>query len=105
MEKSEYISRAFRNNDYVSQEDKEETYEIAKRELFLTIYSSDTSKINENTKIPYVYEYKVLEAMKEIIEIGNMRYFTSYSENGWSWKRPSDGLSTYKNILSKAVGF
>ena len=67
MEKSEYISRAFRNNDYVSQEDKEETYEIAKRELFLTIYSSDTSKINENTKIPYVYEYLLKKLIRRII--------------------------------------
>ena len=43
--------------------------------------------------------------MKEIIDIGNMRNFTSYSENGWSWKRPEGGLTTYYDIKSMAGAF
>lgn len=101
MTKEEYIRRAFRKYPYVEEEDKEETYEIAKRELFITLYSSNTSRIDKDTEIPYIYEYKVLEAMKEIIDMGEMRHFTSYQENGWSWSRPDSGLSTYQNIKCK----
>lgn len=101
MNKNEYISKAFRDYSYVSEDDREETYEIAKRELFITLYSCNTNMVDENTEIPYIYEYKVLEAMKEIIRIGNMRDFTSYSENGWRWTRPDCGLNTYRNIKSK----
>ena len=101
MTKDEYISKIKRKYEYIDILDLEETYEIAKRELFITLYSSNTSGITNETEIPYIYEYKVLDAMKEIIEIGNMRNFTSYSENGWSWERPQGGLSTYSNIKSK----
>jgi hypothetical protein len=43
--------------------------------------------------------------MKEIIDIGNMRNFVSYSENGWSWTRPKNGLVAYSNIRSKAGAY
>lgn len=104
MTKEQYISKIKRQFSYITDEDLEETYEIAKRELFITLYSGNTSIINENTPIPYIYEYKVLEAMKEIIDIGNMRNFTSYSENGWSWTRPNNGLTIYRNIKSMLGG-
>ena len=100
MTKDEYISKIKRKYSYIDILDLEETYEIAKRELFIALYSTNTSVITNETEIPYIYEYKVLDAMKEIIEIGNMRNFTSYSENGWSWERPTNGLSTYNNIKS-----
>lgn len=103
MTKEEYINIAFRNNQFVSDDDKEEIYEIAKRELFITLYACNTSMINEDTIIPYAFEYKVIEAMREIIDMGNMRNFTSYQENGWSWTRPKNGLVSYQNINSKAM--
>ena len=101
MTKDEYISRIKRKYDYIDILDLEDTYEIAKRELFIALYSSNTSQVTNETEIPYIYEYKVLDAMKEIIEIGNMRNFTSYSENGWSWERPKNGLATYSDTNSK----
>lgn len=104
MTKEQYIAKVKRQYDYIEDEDLDEIYEIAKRELFITLYSYNTSLITEDTPIPYVFEYKVLDAMKEIIDIGNLRNFTSYSENGWSWTRPSGGLTTYKNIKSALGG-
>lgn len=98
MTKDEYIDRVKRQYNYISYEDLEETYEIAKFELLLTLYASNTDSITEDTEIPYAYTYKVLDAMKEIINIGDMRNFTSYQENGWSWTRPEGGLSTYQNL-------
>lgn len=103
MTKNDYISKVVSKYPYIDSMDIEETFEIAKRELFITLYSCNSSKINENTEIPYIFEYKVLEAMYEIIDIGNMRNFTSYSENGWSWSRPQNGLQTYANIKAKAI--
>lgn len=100
MTKQEYIQRCLRKFPYIDVMDLDETYEIAKRELFITLYSSHSCQINEDTQIPYVYEYKVLDAMFEIIDLGNMRNFSSYQENGWSWTRPQTGLSTYSNIKS-----
>lgn len=103
MQKEDYITRIKRQYPYIDNMDAEEVYEIAKRELFTTLYAVNPSVVNENTEIPYIYEYAVLQAMKEIIDIGNMRNFTSYSENGWSWTRPNNGLVAYRNINSKAV--
>lgn len=103
MTKDEYIDRIKRQYNYISYEDLEETYEIAKFELLLTLYASETELITEETEIPYAYTYKVLDAMKEIVEIGNMRNFTSYTENGWSWQRPEGGLATYQKINSMGV--
>ena len=94
MTKQDYIERIIRQYPHLEEWRVEEVYEIAKRELFITLYSSNTSVVDENTEIPYIYEYSVLEAMKEIINIGNLRDFTSYSENGWSWTRPNSGLQT-----------
>lgn len=105
MEKEQYISKLLEEYPYIEYTKAEEVYEIAKRELFITLYSCNSGLVNEDTKIPYIYEYKVLEAMKEIVDIGNLRNFTSYSENGWSWTRPSKGLSTYINIKSYVGGF
>ena len=105
MTKDEYITKIKRKKPYIDWEDLDETYEIAKRELFITLYSCNTNSINENTEIPYIYEYKVFEAMEEIIDMGNMRNFTSYQENGWSWTRPKNGLQTYLNIKSKAGAY
>lgn len=104
MTKEQYIAKVKRQYSYIEDEDLEEVYEIAKRELFITLYSSNTSLVNENTPIPYIFEYKVLDAMKEVIDIGNLRNYTSYSENGWSFTRPAGGLSTYKNIKSQLGG-
>ena len=101
MTKDDYISRIRRKYPYIHPMDLEETYEIAKRELFITLYSSNTSKVTSETEIPYIYEYKVLEAMEEIVDMGNMRNYTSYSENGWSWTRPKSGLIAYNGIKSK----
>ena len=56
-----------------------------------------------NVEIPN-YKPEVLEAMEEIIEIGNMRNFQSYQENGWSWTRPKTGLVAYQNIKSMVEG-
>ena len=105
MSKSDYISKIKLQYSYLEDWRIDEVFEIAKRELFITLYSTNTSIINEDAQIPYIYEYKVYEAMKEIIDIGNMRNFTSYSENGWSWKRPEGGLSTYYDIKSMAGAF
>lgn len=105
MTKEDYITKCLRKHPYIEYEDIEETYEIAKRELFITLYSSNTSLVDESTPIPFIYEYKVLDAMYEIINIGTMRNFTSYQENGWSWTRPDNGLSTYANIRSKAGAY
>lgn len=102
MTKEQYIVKIQNKFPYICNDDLDETYEIAKRELFITLYSSNTSVVNENTEIPYIYEYKVLDAMKEIINLGNMRDFTSYRENGWSWERPESGLKAYQNIKSIA---
>lgn len=105
MIKEEYIDRIKRNKkySYITYEDLDEVYEIAKEELLLILYASDTSNIDENTTIPYAFQYMVLQAMKEIIEIGNMRNFTSYSENGWRWERPDAGLQTYAKINSMGL--
>ena len=103
MVKQEYIDKIHRRYVYLEEWRIDDVYEIAKRELFIALYSSNTSKVSEDTEIPYIYEYKVLEAMEEIINIGNMRNFTSYSENGWSWSRPTNGLQAYKDIKSKGV--
>ena len=100
MTKQDYISKCLRKYPYIEHCDLEETYEIAKRELFITLYSCNSSNVSENQEIPYIYEYKVLEAMQEIIDIGTMRNFTSYQENGWSWQRPRTGLVAYQNINS-----
>lgn len=104
MTKQEYVSSCLRKYPYIDMFDLEETYEIAKRELFITLYSCNTSMITESQEIPYVYEYKVLEAMHEIIDIGSMRNFTSYQENGFSWTRPKTGLVAYQNIKSLVGG-
>lgn len=100
MTKEMYINKCLRKYPYIDIMDLEETYEIAKRELFITLYSSNISKVTEETTIPYIFEYKVLDAMFEIIDLGNMRNFQSYQENGWSWQRPKSGLTTYLNINS-----
>lgn len=100
MDKQDYISKCLRKYPYIEHADLEETYEIAKRELFITLYSCNATNISETQEIPYIFEYKVLEAMFEIIDIGSMRNFTSYMENGWSWTRPTSGLVTYNNIKS-----
>ena len=102
MNKQDYINKIKRQYPYLEDEDIDETYEIAKRELFITLYSCNTDLIKEDTQIPYVYEYTVLQAMKEIVDMGNMRNFTSYSENGWSWSRPNGGLVSYRDVKSKA---
>ncbi len=102
MNKQDYINKIKRQYPYIEYEDIEETYEIAKRELLIALYSCNTDIIQEDTPIPYAYEYTVLQAMKEIVDIGNMRNFTSYSENGWSWSRPDGGLVSYRNVKSKA---
>lgn len=104
MKKNDYITKILRKYPYICQMDLEETYEIAKRELFITLYSCNTSMITEETEIPYAFEYKVLEAMKEIIDLGPMRNFTSYQENGFSYTRPAGGLLAYRNINSLAEG-
>lgn len=104
MTKQDYITKCLRKRPYISFEDLDETYEIAKRELFITLYSCNSAKITKDTEIPYIFEYKVLEAMEEIIEIGTMRNFTSYMENGWSWTRPKTGLVAYQNIKSMVEG-
>lgn len=104
MKREEYISKII--SDYGIPYDKaEEVFEIAKRELFITLYSCNTGLITEDTQIPYIYEYKVLEAMREIIDLGNLRNFTAYQENGWSWTRPSKGLSSYAGIKAHVGGF
>lgn len=105
MEKDEYISKLIDKYPHIPYSKAEDVYEIAKRELFITLYSYNTALITAETKIPYIYEYKVLEAMQEIVDIGNLRNFTSYQENGWSWTRPYKGLSAYANIKSYAGGF
>ncbi len=105
MQKSDYLDMIKQEFPYLEDFMINQLYEIATRELFITLYSSNTSIVNENTPIPYIYEYKVLEAMQEIVNIGNMRNFTSYSENGWSWQRPTNGLQAYSNISSKVMGF
>lgn len=105
MTKEQYMQKISRDYDYLENDVLEELYEIAKRELFITLYSCNIEEIDENTPIPYIYEYKVLDAMKEIVDIGNLRNFTSYRENGWSWSRPENGLATYSNILAKGVIF
>ena len=64
MTKEQYIVKIQQKFPYISNDDLDETYEIAKRELFITLYSSNTSVVNENTEIPYIYEDKVLDAMK-----------------------------------------
>lgn len=101
MKKNDYVTRVRSNHKHLEVWRVEDVYEIAKRELFITLYSCNTSLINENTEIPYIYEYKVLEAMEEIINMGTMRHFTSYQENGWSWTRPSNGLQAYRNLKAK----
>lgn len=101
--KEEYIASLQKKYPYIEYEDLDETYEIAKEELLLILYSSDTSQISEETEIPYPFRYKVLEAMKEIVNMGNMRNFTSYSENGWKWERPDTGLQAYANINSMGL--
>nr|DAR54947.1 MAG TPA: hypothetical protein [Caudoviricetes sp.] len=105
MTKEEYIERIKRKEkyNYIEYEDLDEVYEIAKMELLLTLYASKTDMITEETEIPYAYTYKVLEAMEEIIDIGDMRNFTSYQENGWSWTRPEGGLIAYRNINSMGL--
>ena len=105
MNRQDYISKIQQQYSYLEPFRIEEVYEIAKRELFITLHSCNTSLVDENTTIPYIYEYTVLEAMKEIIDIGNMRSFVSYSENGWSWTRPKNGLVAYSNIRSKAGAY
>lgn len=105
MEKYEYIDMIKQEFPHLEDFRVNQVYEIAKRELFITLYSANTSVVNENTQIPYIYEFTVLEAMQEIINIGNMKNFTSYQENGWSWERPSNGLQTYSNIKPKVMGF
>lgn len=104
MTKKEYVSKCSRKYPYIAVSDLEDTYEIAKRELFITLYSCNTSNITSDTEIPYIYEYKVLDAMFEIIDMGNMRNFTSYSENGWSWTRPKTGLVAYNDVKSMVGG-
>lgn len=101
MTKQDYIDKIIQQYPHLEEWRVDEIYEHAKRELFITLYSSNTSVVDENTKIPYIYEYSVLDAMKEIINMGNLRNFTSYSENGWSWTRPTNGLQTYKDIKAK----
>ena len=101
MTKDEYVNKIRSQYKYLEVWRVQDIYEIAKRELFITLYSCNTSSINKDTEIPYIYEYKVLEAMQEIIEIGTMRNFTSYQENGYSWSRPSSGLQAYRNLKSK----
>ena len=68
MSKNDYISKIKLQYSYLEDWRIDEVFEIAKRELFITLYSTNTSIINEDTQIPYIYEYKVYEAMKEIID-------------------------------------
>ena len=44
------------------------------------------------------YEMKVIEVMEELIETSNMRHFTSYSENGVSWKKNTTDLESLQDI-------
>ena len=83
------------------------------KDLYLDLF--DEARINYNNKQVRDdrkiddYFYKISNddkhdlACEIIIEIGNMRNFTSYSENGWKWERPDAGLQTYAKINSMGL--
>lgn len=103
MLKDEYISICKKRYSYLEEYELDYIFESAKRELFITLYSSNTSAITEETTIPYAYEMKVLDCMFEMIDLGSARNFTSYQENGIRWTRPNTGYKAYQNIKSFAI--
>lgn len=98
MTKQEYISYLHQKYCWLSSIDLEMTYRKAKEEVLNTLFPFN----DEITEVPPRYEMKVLEAMEEIIEIGNMRHYTSYQENGVSWSKDYSGLSCLKDITPYA---
>lgn len=99
MTKDEYIYRCQRKYNWISYEDLDDCYELAKEELLNAIYISD---FDETTEVPYRYQRKLLDVMFELIDHSDARHFTSYSENGVSWTKAAEGLTSLHNIL--AVG-
>lgn len=96
MTKEECISYFKEKYPYVSDIDLEVTYGKAKERLLNTLFPYDSSI----TEIPSNYEYTLMDGIEEIIDLGNMRNFTSYSENGVSWRRESNqNINAYKDIV------
>jgi len=100
MEKSEYTAYLHQKYCWISKLDLDMTYRKAKEVLLNTLFPFDLS-VNE---VPQRYEAKLLEVMEEIIEIGNMRHYTSYQENGVSWRKDYSGLSSLKDVTPFAGG-
>lgn len=107
MEKQDYINKAHVKYPYITLEDLEDCYYFAKESLLNVLYPFrvESGGEGEDNPVPKRYQYKLLEVMYEMIDMGNGRHFTSYSENGVSWKRDSSELQSLKNIIPYADYF
>ena len=94
MTKEEYIAYFKNKYPYIEENDLSMTYHIAKENLLNTLFPFDDTQ----TEVPPRYEYKLIEVMDEIIDLGNMRNYTSYRENGVVWERDYSGISSLSNI-------
>lgn len=100
MTKNDYTSYLHHKYCWINPIDLEMTYKKAKEALLNTLFPFDLSK----NEVPERYEMKLLEVMEEIIELGNMRHYTSYQENGVSWRKDYSGLSSLSDVTPFAGG-
>lgn len=98
----EYIYKCKKQYEWIADEDLEDCYYEAKELLLNAIYISG---FDENTQVPYRYERKLLEIMKELIDHSDARHFTSYSENGVSWTKAKEGISSISDILARSEAY
>ena len=94
MSENDYITYFSDKYNYISHYDLLMTYRLAKEKIINTLYQF-RDDVNE---VPQKYEMKVIEVMEELIETSNMRHFTSYSENGVSWKKNTTDLESLQDI-------
>ena len=98
LTKNEYIEYFREKYPYISDNDLEMTYELAKEKIINTLYPFDEN-INE---VPNKYTMKVMEVMEELIDTSDMRHYTSYSENGVKWTKMRTDLESLQDLTPHA---
>ena len=99
-EKQNVIDRIKSRFDYLDLGDVEEIYSRALNEYLNRKYPYDRSITEIPSNDPRAY-FIVEAIMNDIIENAGIANFTSYSENGMSWRRDKVGISS--DILALIV--
>lgn len=92
MTKEEYISILKSRYDYLEDWQYEYIYGNAREKLLNALFPfvDDISEM----EIPSKYQFKLVEAMFELVENEGVGSYVSYSENGVSWKKSETNVTT-----------